>query len=61
MQMTAALTRRSSLLRAFGPARDLGFASAPYLKRYALEKCEETFMRLWSTRIISTIFPVPNL
>ena len=28
------LTRRSSTLRAYGPARDLGFASAPYLKRY---------------------------
>ncbi len=23
------------MLRAFGPARDLGFASAPYRKRYA--------------------------
>jgi hypothetical protein len=34
---------------------------APYVKRYALEKREETIMRLWSTRIISTTFPVPNL
>ena len=37
MLYIAPITRRSSLLRAYGPARDLGFASAPYLKRYVLE------------------------
>jgi len=33
VNMSKRITSRSSMLRAFGPARDVGFAAAPYRER----------------------------